>query len=581
MLYKLPFKGKWYVQTDEQLLNAKDKVAAEAFRAQYERYRSNRISFFLAHGGAYDFINDYETPLVALVSGNQQGKTFSLLAWFILRVIKCDPTWPCFTHMGDKELVCPPWDGQVHACVASYRWSHIQGNIWPKFAELMPMDELKEYSPHWEPRTMGKKRRNPNFQSGKPSVRLYESGSLVDFGAYHQGQVAFESFTYDVFAGDEQMPNGHRKAIRARGLTADRFQFGIGCTPHCVPGQPETGAGTWLDLLWRGHNPEGLVEGKDYKFYGIKMEDVPLCIISQEKRDEWYDECIVQPRLSGDPKAIRAGESRWFGTFESTEGLVYDDWNKSLQWIDPFPIPPDWTRYRVLDPGEVSPTGALWLAMSPWGDGILYREFYEAGLGINKNCVQIIEMSRNRRDKVDEKRKPDGVDFIYEEQQTGEKYVWTLMDSRTFASPSDDPAETLGTAYRRHGLMCRHASGMRNEHAIPLVKEWFVPQEGRVHILVRMKIRKEFIDPGTGEPITKAPKLYVFNTLKHFLSELEGYRDVKSKIDHLMTSLKYLLLQKPRYMGKEMAKVDEDEQGKARGEVDSVTGYARVNQAYL
>jgi hypothetical protein len=41
-----------------------------------------------------------------------------------------------------------------------------------------------------------------------------------------------------------------------------------------------------------------------------------------------------------------------------------------------FPIPADWTRYYGLDPHPVVPHASLWLAVDPWGDAWIYREFW-------------------------------------------------------------------------------------------------------------------------------------------------------------------------------------------------------------
>jgi len=504
-----------------------------------------------------------------------------MLAWFIVRMIKCDPEWACFgEEWGKAKLTCPEWAGEKRGLLASYQWAHVEGNIWPKFAELMPVDELKEYSPHWVSRK-GKQKKKLNVKSGLPSIELYQSGGQVDFGAYQQGQVARESFTYDVVGSDEQMPEGQFIAIKKRGLTKwdEGFQIAVAATPHRVDGQPETGSGTWLHKMVQGLNYQGM-EPKEVCIYHIKTEEVPDEILSKSAKESERRE-LHEALESKNQARISAAKSRYYGTFESSEGLVYDNWNPSLHWIDPFPIPADWSRYRAVDPGRVHPFAVGWLAVAPWGDMVWYREYYEAGLGMAENVRNVIEVSGNERVKVSELRNVDGdVSGVFEERFTSEQYIESVMDSRTFAQPSQETTTTQGDIYREMGLDCVPASGMKNRDAVPLVKRWLEPITGRSHILVKMKLMDEIINPDTGKPITAAPKLYVFNTCPMFHSEIEGYvnkpdsEDPVDKDDHLMTALKYMCLANPSYQGQLINYTPESAQYD-RKPANPYTGYVR------
>ena len=79
--------------------------------------------------------------------------------------------------------------------------------------------------------------------------------------------------------------------------------------------------------------------------------------------------------------------------------------------------------------------------------------------------------------------------------------------------------------------------------------------QDHAHILVNLGIVNEILDE-SGEPVKNAPLLYVFSTLRHFRAEIEGYinkpdsEDPIDKDDHLMTPLKYMILQRTTYMGR-------------------------------
>lgn len=72
-----------------------------------------------------------------------------------------------------------------------------------------------------------------------------------------------------------------------------------------------------------------------------------------------------------------------------------------------------------------------------------------------------------------------------------------------------------------------------------------------------------------GVELTSTPRLYVFNTLKFFRTEIEmyGYKPDTNrptdKDDHSLTALKYLLLSTPRYLG-ELDEKEPDIMGNSR-----------------
>jgi hypothetical protein len=562
MIYKLPIGGEWFVYSDRDLLNWNqnpDKSQfAEELAATYRKYERNRLSFFLAHSGQKDFINDWDTQFAILLAGVRRGKTEAGVAKSGLRMVPCDQSWACFQHHGIDYV---PWDGPVKWAFASYvMTTHCQRNLWPKLREILPVDELRDFSPHWHPKDSRKRVRHPNWQGDKRVVLA--CGSVFDFYAYHQDADTYTGTEYDGWHFDEQVPENLARNAWDRTLNKLRFQMLMTATPHKVEGRPDTGAGSWVHRLVTGIEDFGI----SYKVYHIKTEDVPEAIMPQKRKDEERRKCIDIPRDRKNPAAIRHGESKWYGTWESGSGLVYDNWNKNIHWIDPFPVPVSWTRFRAMDHGKNQPFACLWGAMAPWGDLVLYREYYEAGVSMAQNAENVRELSGSKREYIDEYvDELEGiVQKMYMEVFGEEQYSFSVMDPRSFKQPADSATMTLGDKYRIMGLQCQGipGTGMKNEDAIPQVHDWFEPIEGRPHILVRMGIRKEISIQG--QPLTGAPRIYVFNTLKKFRAEIEGYiykgtnKDGTEKPmgdhDHLMTALKYLILSRPAYLGPEKVK---------------------------
>lgn len=93
-------------------------------------------------------------------------------------------------------------------------------------------------------------------------------------------------------------------------------------------------------------------------------------------------------RLNGVRRA-RLYEGRW----AAAEGLVYDGYDAAIHIIDPFPIPDEWRRFRVVDFGYTNPFVCQWWAQD--GDGRLYRyrEIYRTQTLVSDHATEIKRLS--------------------------------------------------------------------------------------------------------------------------------------------------------------------------------------------
>ena len=87
---------------------------------------------------------------------------------------------------------------------------------------------------------------------------------------------------------------------------------------------------------------------------------------------------------------------RW-GRWASAEGMVYEEWDAAIHLIDPFPIPPEWKRYRAIDFGYTNPFVCLWFAMDGDGRIYLYREIYMSQRLVEDHAKQIVALSKSER----------------------------------------------------------------------------------------------------------------------------------------------------------------------------------------
>lgn len=83
------------------------------------------------------------------------------------------------------------------------------------------------------------------------------------------------------------------------------------------------------------------------------------------------------------------------GDWDVAEGAAFSEFSRATHVVEPFDIPPNWTRIRGGDYGYASPSCILWGAVDWDGNIIVYRELYEAGLTGEALANRILEMEAN------------------------------------------------------------------------------------------------------------------------------------------------------------------------------------------
>lgn len=71
------------------------------------------------------------------------------------------------------------------------------------------------------------------------------------------------------------------------------------------------------------------------------------------------------------------------GVWELDEGRYFSEFSPALHIVPPHEIPREWRRYLTIDYG-LDMLAALWIAQSPDGRSVVYRELYEPGLIISE-----------------------------------------------------------------------------------------------------------------------------------------------------------------------------------------------------
>lgn len=178
------------------------------------------------------------------------------------------------------------------------------------------------------------------------------------------------------------------------------------------------------------------------------------------------------------------------GNWDIFDGQYFKDFDRSVNVVEPFPIPDNWDRYRTIDYG-LDMLACYWIAVSPEGDEFVYKELYKDNLIISDAAKRILKV--NGDDKI----------------------------KRTYAPPDlwnrrNDTGRSAYDIFRENGVVLTKSSNNR-------VLGWYAVAE-------HLKII-ETKDEQTGETIKKS-KLRIFNNCRNLLRTLpQVQRDDKDPND--------------------------------------------------
>ena len=199
-------------------------------------------------------------------------------------------------------------------------------------------------------------------------------------------------------------------------------------------------------------------------------------------------------------------QSRRYGRFAASEGLVYPEFDERVHVIPPFAVPADWQDTISIDPGLHNPLSAHWYCADYDGSVYVVAEHYapEKDIDYHAKCIHAVS------DRIGWHR-------------DGKGRLSALIDpaasQRTLASVKS----VADLFYERGILVDTHVD-----------KDLFAG-------IARVKSYLGGEGPG----------LYIFEGCVNLIRELKGYfwgaGDVpKKKADHALDELRYYLMTKPR-----------------------------------
>lgn len=226
---------------------------------------------------------------------------------------------------------------------------------------------------------------------------------------------------------------------------------------------------------------------------------------------EWSDNPYLdEEEIAVMEKCLDEGalQSRRYGKFATSEGLVYPEFDERIHVIEPFSVPKEWQDTISIDPGLNNPLSAHWYAVDFDDNVYVLFEHYEAGKDVDYHAQKIKEIC----DLLGWKRDSRG-------------RISALIDSaskqRTLAS-----VKSVAELFYERGILVN-----------PDVEKDLFSGIARV---------KSYLNQKNG-----LPNIYIFNTCKHLIRELKGYfwgsGDVPRKADdHALDEMRYYLMSKPK-----------------------------------
>ncbi len=200
-------------------------------------------------------------------------------------------------------------------------------------------------------------------------------------------------------------------------------------------------------------------------------------------------------------------DSRRYGRFKASAGLVYPEFDEDIHVIEPFNIPKEWQDIISIDPGLNNPLSAHWYAVDYDGNVYVVAEHFEAGKDVAYHSHKIKEIS----DRLSWKRDTQG-------------RVNALIDSaanqKTLAS-----SKSVTELFFDFGIVANPNVNKDMFSGIQRVKQYLKVNDGKT-------------------------KLYIFPNCVNLIRELKTYRwgqgeTPKKTDDHALDELRYYLMTKP------------------------------------
>ena len=211
-------------------------------------------------------------------------------------------------------------------------------------------------------------------------------------------------------------------------------------------------------------------------------------------------------------------EARKYGKFIGNGGLVYSEFDESINVIEPFNLPCDWQDNISIDPGLKNPLSAHWYCVDFDGNIYVVAEHYEAGKSVEYHAEEIKRISKG----LNWKKASNGMYCALIDSAAGQK---TLASSKS-----------VSELFYDNGIMVNPNVNKDLFSGINRVKSCFKNSLGE-------------------------SKLFIFKNCVNLIREIKSYfwggADVPiKKDDHSLDELRYYIMSRPENKKSETKKTE-------------------------
>tara|TARA_Y100001937_G_scaffold74184_1_gene100992 strand:+ start:1644 stop:3116 length:1473 start_codon:yes stop_codon:yes gene_type:complete len=198
------------------------------------------------------------------------------------------------------------------------------------------------------------------------------------------------------------------------------------------------------------------------------------------------------------------------GDWDIKEGAAFNEFDRKIHVVKPFPIPNNWVKFRACDYGYGSYSGVLWFAVSPDEQLVVYRELY-----------------------VSKVLATDLADMILEVESGDGNIRYGVLDSSLWHNRGDT-GPSLAEQMITRGCRWRPSDRSKGSRV-----------SGKNEIHRRLQV----------DEFTEKPRLVFFSTCTEMISQLPAIpldkrnpEDVDTNAeDHLYDALRYGIMSRPRF----------------------------------
>lgn len=210
--------------------------------------------------------------------------------------------------------------------------------------------------------------------------------------------------------------------------------------------------------------------------------------------------------------------SAWLnGDWDAVEGMAFPEFRRDAHVVTPFQIPSNWLKFRGIDWGFASQACCLWLAQDWDGNIYVYREYADNGEIAKREMRGAVTADIFARRIL--------------ELEYGENVRYGVMDASCWAKKGD-PGPSIAEAMEMQGCFWRQSDRSAKQR-----------EAGKLEMHRLLK----------ADPVTKKPKIFIFNTCKELIKCLSSLpvdeknpEDVDTTAnDHAWDALRYALMSRP------------------------------------